>query len=100
MTSNESDISHATEPVMASLDGPHHWPKGLEADRSGTRVKSCNSLVIHRTLKTVEEQFIFENSYPGLIKRNSWNQAVIWQACEAIGGFCPSEGEGQIPNHS
>ena len=34
----------------------------------------------------VEERFIFENSYPGLIECNSWNRRAIQQACEALGG--------------
>jgi hypothetical protein len=45
--------------------------------------------VICWTMKTVEEQFIFENSYPGLIECNSWNRSVIWQACDAMCTFAP-----------
>ena len=46
--------------------------------------------VIRRTMKTVEERFIFENSYPGLIERNSWNRSAIRQACDAMCTFAPA----------
>ncbi|KAF8629734.1 hypothetical protein AX14_011099, partial [Amanita brunnescens Koide BX004] len=46
-------------------------------------------LVIRRTMELVEERFIFEDSFPGLITRNGWNQCAIKQACQEISGPSP-----------
>ena len=87
MTSNKSDISHATELVWPAWTDLIIAPKGLKLTDQVHKLQA----VIRQTLKTVKERFVFENSYPGLIKRNSWNQAAIRQACEAMGGFSPAK---------
>jgi hypothetical protein len=82
--SNDSDISRATEPV---------WPEWTDLV-IGKSLKLTEQvfelqLVIRRTMELVEERFIFEDSFPGLITRNGWNQRAIKQACQEISGPSP-----------
>ena len=81
----ESDISRATEPVWPDWTDLVIAPKNLKLTEQPTELQA----VIRRTMAIVEERFIFENSYPALIERNSWNQRAVAQACEEIGGSAP-----------
>ena len=83
MASNESDISCATEPVWLAWTDLVVGSKGLKLTDQVIELQG----VLRRTIVIVKERFIFENSYPGLIERNSWNQRAIQQACEAISGL-------------
>ena len=46
--------------------------------------------VICGAMDQVEEQFIFEDAYPGLIMCNGWNQHAIQQSCEKMEGASPT----------
>ena len=82
MPSNESNISCTTEPV---------WPAWTDLVVGSKGLKLMDQVIelqglLRQTIVIVEEQFIFENSYPGLIEHNRWNRRAIQQACEAISG--------------
>jgi hypothetical protein len=81
----ESDISCPTEPVWPDWTDLVIAPKNLKLTEQPTELQA----VIRRTMAIVEEQFIFENSYPVLIERNSWNRCAVAQACEEMGGSAP-----------
>ncbi|KAF8715291.1 hypothetical protein AX14_012640 [Amanita brunnescens Koide BX004] len=85
-TSVESDVSRATEPAWPAWTNLVIGPKNLKLTDQVVELQ----LVIRRTMAIVEERFIFEDSYPGLIDRNSWNRRAVAQACEEIGGFSPA----------
>ena len=79
-TSVKSNVSHATEPV---------WPAWTDVEPALKNLKLTDQVmelpsVICWTIAIVEEWYIFEDSYPGLIERSGWNQRAIAQACEEI----------------
>lgn len=79
-TSVESDVSCATEPVWPAWTDVEPAPKNLKLTDQVMELQS----VIRRTIAIVEERYIFEDSYPGLIERSGWNRRAIAQACEEI----------------
>ena len=79
-TSNESEISRATEPVWPTWTDLIIAPKGLKLTDQLIELQ----FVIRRAMAIVEERFIFEDSFPGLIMRNGWNRRAIQQSCEKM----------------
>lgn len=41
-------------------------------------------LVLRHALGAVEERFIFEDSFPGVIARNTWNRLAVRDACGVL----------------
>lgn len=41
-------------------------------------------LVLRHALGTVEERFVFEDSFPGVIARNTWNRFAVRDACGVL----------------
>jgi hypothetical protein len=85
-TSNESEISRATEPVWPTWTDLIIAPKDLKLTDQLIELQ----FVIRQAMAIVEERFIFEDSFPGLIMRNGWNRRAIQQSCEKMEGMSPA----------
>ena len=85
-TGNESEISRTTKLVWPEWTDLIIMPKGLKLTEQLIELQ----FVICQAMEIVEEWFIFEGSYPGLIMRNGWNQWAIQAACKKMASISPA----------